>query len=312
MGARADVDSLLAGQLGDWLQGQVAVRAQAKDKAHWRWTVAAAILLPLLAFLWFGPDWDIEPKLWLTGLPIAGAYAWGQVPITRAKKQVKIGINDAIARSLGLAYAHDVDPGDEWGHVEAFGLVPDFDRKSFEDSWRGALGGHDFHLYEAHLEERRGSGKNRRWVTVFRGAIIRMASDRTFHGVTLLQRAGKHTRFFGGKKDSVKLGGRVLQCVDMVSPEFEDVFDLWSTDPVEAHWLAHPTYVEKLVDLERAFHGKNVRTLFIDGDLLIAIESGNMFESGSIDHRDDDAKVRECSEQFGTLAGLAETLNAKD
>ena len=38
MAVSADVDTLLSGDLGSWLNDQVAVRAAAKDKAHWRWT----------------------------------------------------------------------------------------------------------------------------------------------------------------------------------------------------------------------------------------------------------------------------------
>ncbi|MBX7495465.1 DUF3137 domain-containing protein [Qipengyuania sp. 6B39] len=311
MAVSADVDSLLSGDLGLWLHDQVAVRAAAKDKAHWRWTMSAVFILPFLGFLWFGPAWGVEPKMWLTGLPIAAAGYWGYRPIAEAKKTVKIGINAAIAQSLGLTYSHELEPGHEWDLAHSFGLLPSHDRKNFEDEWSGTLGGHDFRLYEAHLEEQRGSGKNRRWVTVYRGAIIRIASRRQFHGVTLLQRAGKHKSFFGlgGKKDTVKLGGLHLQYVDMVSPQFEDTFDLYSTDQVEARWLAHPEYIERLVALEQSFDGKNVRTLFHRGELVIAIESGNMFESGSINPADDHAKVRECNAQFGTLASLAEELD---
>ena len=311
MAIGADVDRLLAGDLGAWLQDQVAVRAAAKDKSYWRWTVGAVVLMPLLAFLWFGPSWGTEPKMWLSGLSIAGVAYWGYRPIVAARKVVKIGINSAIAQSLGLNYSHEVEPGHEWDLARSFGLLPGFDRKNFEDEWSGSLGGHDFRLYEAHLEEQRGSGKNRRYVTVFRGALIRIASQRRFHAITLLQRSGKHKSFFGlgGKKDTVKLGGQHLQYVDMVSPEFEDAFDLYSTDQVEARWLAHPEYIERLVALEQAFDGKNVRTLFHRGELVIAIESGNMFESGSIDPAQDERKVRECNEQFASLARLATELD---
>ncbi len=311
MAVSADVDTLLSGDLGSWLNDQVAVRAAAKDKAHWRWTISAAILLPLLAFLWFGPDWSTEAKIWLTAAPALMAAYWGYRPINEAKLSIKVGINAAIAQSLGLTYSHELEPGHEWDLARSFGLLPSHDRKSFEDEWSGILGGHDFRLYEAHLEEQRGSGKNRRWVTVFRGAIIRIASQRTFHGITLLQRAGRHKSFFGlgGKKDTVKLGGQHLQYVDMVSPQFEDAFDLYSTDQVEARWLAHPEYIERLVRLEESFDGKNVRTLFHRGELVIALESGNMFESGSINPADDHAKVRECNDQFAQLANLAAELD---
>lgn len=311
MAARANVHSLLTGDLGNWLESQVATRAAAKDKAHRRWTWSACILMPVLAFLWFGPEWSFQAKAVVSFIGCGLGYGWGNAPILAAKKRVKVGINSAIAGALGLHYAHELTPGGEWEHARDFGLVPSFDRSSFEDDWSGDLGGHPFRLYEAHCEERRGSGKSRRWVTVFRGAIIRIGSQRRLHGITLLQRAGEHKSFFGlgGRKDAVKLGGHHLGAVDMVLPAFEDVFELWSTDQVEARWLADPAYVERLVAVEQAFHGSNIRTLWIDGALIVAIESGDMFESGSIDPDDDAAKVAECSEQFGTLADLAETLN---
>jgi len=311
MATRADVQSLLSGDLGQWLESQVAVRAAAQATARQRWTIAACIIAPLLGLFWIIFSWQFETKAFVSLIPCGAGYAWGHAPIAAARKQVKIGINSAIAGALGLVYAHDLVPGDEWDRACTFGLIPKFDRSDFEDEWSGALGGQAFRLYEAHCEEERGSGKNRRWVTVFRGAVIRIAPPRQFYAVTLLQRAGKHKSFFGlgGRKDSIKLGGHELAAVDMVSPEFEDVFELWSTDQVEARWLAHPEYVERLVALEKAFAGKDVRTLWIDGALVVAIETGNMFESGSIDPDDDAAKVSQCNDQFGSLAELAEALN---
>jgi hypothetical protein len=311
MATRANVQSLLSGDLGQWLEGQVATRAAAKAKAHKRWTISACVLLPILAFLWFGPNWGTDFKGIISVIGCGAGFAWGNAPIVAAKKQIKVGINSAIAGALGLNYSCDLQPGGEWDRACDFGLIPSFDRSRFEDEWSGQLGGRDFCLYEAHCEEERGSGKDRRWVTVFRGAIIRIAPPRPFHAVTLLQRAGKHKSFFGlgGRKDSIKLGGMELGFVDMVLPQFEDVFEMWSTDQVEARWLADPAYIERLVALEQAFAGKNVRTLWIDGALVVAIETGDMFESGSINPEDDAAKVAQCNEQFGTLADLAETLN---
>ena len=94
-------------------------------------------------------------------------------------------------------------------------------------------------MFEAHLEVQKGSGKNRRWVTVFRGAIITMGYGKSFHGTTLLQRANKHKSWFGlgGQKDSVKFDGHELANVDLVHPEFEDRFAVWSDDQVEARYL---------------------------------------------------------------------------
>lgn len=309
---QANVDQLMGGELGDWLEQQSTMRTAAKEKAYSRWTWGAAVLLPVLAFLWFAPDFGF--KWILTFMGVGGVGWWGYQPIAEAKRTIKIGINSAIASSLGIQYQHDVEAGPEFAAAQTYGLVPNYDRSDFEDRWYGALEGHEFQLYESHLEERRGSGKNRRWVTIFRGAIISMEFGRDFHSTTLLQRAGKHKKWFGlgGRADNVKLGGHQLDYVDQVHPAFDDVFEVWSDDQVEARVLVHPSYVEHLIALERVFNGDAVRALFRKGEVVIAVESGDLFESGHIDASGDRKRAEEAAEQFAALAKLALAINQSE
>ena len=311
---QADVTALMQGELGDWLRQQSVMRAEAKKEAFSRWIWGGAALLPILAFLWFAPLGLGGWRMIITVLAFSGVSAWGYVPINKARRAIKIGINSAIARSLGIEYEHDVEPGGEFHACKTYGLVPSYDRDSFEDRWFGQIEGHGFELYESHLEERRGSGKNRRWVTVFRGAIVNMEFGRPFHSTTLLQRAGKHKKWFGlgGRKDSVNFGGHRLDYVDQVHPAFDDVFELWSDDQVEARVLVHPSYVEHLLALEKAFRGEAVRALFSRGSVVIAVQSGNLFESGSLSAFGDEQRVAEAAAQFGSLAELALAINQNE
>lgn len=306
---RPNVDALLAGPLGGWLDRQAEVRQAAREKSNTRFVIAAFVVLPALAFLWFGPAWAGDLKLFGSVIALVGAGAWGYAPRAQAIKQTKHGINRAIAESLGLSYEMEFEPGHGFDLAERYAMVPRYDRSNFEDLWSGDLAGRAFTLHEAHLEERRGSGKSRRWVTVFRGAILTIEFDRRFHGTTLVERSEKHRKLFGGQKDSVTLGGQRLDCVDMVHPEFADLFSVWSDDQVEARYLVHPRYVERLIEVERAFGGKDIRALFTGGELAIAIESGNMFESGSMDPSEDRARVETCVDQFMSLVDLAAALN---
>ena len=311
---RTNIDTLMQGQLGEWLAGQTDMRAAAKEKATSRWVWGAVILMPALAFLWFGPAISSMFKTVLALFGVLAAGLWGYQPIADAKKAIKIGINSAIAQSFGVAYDHDVEPGAEFEAAQKYGLVPSFDRSDFEDRWYGTLEGHGFNLYEAHLEEQRGSGKNRHWVTVFRGAIIQMGFGRSFHSTTLLQRAGAHRKWLGlgGAKDSVSFDGHRLDRVDQVHPAFAEVFGLFSDDQVEARVLVHPTYVEHLLRLESAFGAKELRALFIQGQVIIAVEGRNMFESGSMDSNNDRARAEEAAQQFAAISGLALAINQNE
>ncbi|WP_349512340.1 DUF3137 domain-containing protein [Erythrobacter sp. NFXS35] len=308
---RANVNHLMQGQLGEWLESQSHMRAKAKEKAVNRWTWGAALLMPVLAFVWFGPESLGGLRSYATIGAAIGVGVWGYQPIAEAKKQIKIGINSAIARSLGVSYDHDVEPGAEFEAAKRYGLVGSYERSSFEDRWHGTLEGHGFNLYEAHLEERRGSGKNRRWVTVFRGVIIQMAFGRPFRSTTLLQRAGKHKKWLGlgAAKDSVSFDGHRLDFVDQVHPDFDDVFALYSDDQVEARVLVHPSYLEHLLRLESAFGAKEMRALFSLGAVILAVEGKNMFESGSMDASQDRMRAEETAEQFAALASLALAIN---
>ena len=279
-----------------------------------RWVWGAAILAPLLAFVLFSPIGATSYAGIITVAGIGGAIWWGYRPISAAKKAIKVGINSAIAAAYGLTYAHKVEAGRKFEAARTYGLVPDFDRSTFENRWFGALKGHAFDLYETHLEERRGSGKNRHWVTVFRGPVIRMGFGRTFHSTTLLERAGKHRKWLGlgGASDHVSFNDHRLDRVDQVHPAFGDVFALYSDDQVEARVLVHPTYVEHLLKLESAFEARELRALFIGGEVIIAVEANNLFESGGMDADADRKNVARAARQFGALAGLALAINQNE
>lgn len=310
----SDINALMQGGLEKWLAGQNGMREGAKKQATSRWVWGAVILMPVLAFVWISParEWGFTGVA--SALAIAGAGWWGYQPIAAAKKAIKVGINSAIAASYGLAYQAEVEPGAEFDAARTYGLLPGFNRSGFEDRWHGALEGHDFDLYECHLEEQRGSGKNRHWVTVFRGPIIRMAFGRRFHSTTLLERAGKHRKWMGlgGASDHVSFEGHRLDRVDQVHPAFGETFALFSDDQVEARVLVHPSYVEHLLRLESAFEARELRALFRGGEVVIAIEAGNLFESGGMDPADDRENAARAARQFGAMAGLALAINQNE
>lgn len=302
-------DQLLAGPLGKWLEAQIAVREEAKRKSAHRLWLAAMILGPAIVFLFILAPLEMETKFWLSFVAATVAWGWSGGPKRAAVKAVKGGINEALAGALGLVYRQDCEPGPGFAIAKEFRLLPGYDKASFEDSWDGAADGYAFSLHEAHLEEWRGSGKSRRLETVFRGAIITVGFTERFHGTTVLAREGSHDGWFSGPKDTIELGGMTLAYADMVHPDFAEVFDVYTTDQTEARWLMHPEYIERLIAIEQAYGGRGLAAVFTGGELVIALKSSNMFESGSIDHTEDRARIEECVAQFRALAELALRLN---
>ena len=310
---RPDPDALMAGPLGQWLQGEEAVRAAAKAKASriQLWAIIGACAVAVLVLVVTG--FDVVAALQFGFFAGVGGFGWAEWSKRGVITAIKGGMNGAIAQALDMHFAVTAEPGSEFELCKAFELVPGFERSSFEDLWSGEVGDHAFQLYEAKLEEERGSGKSRHWETVFGGSIITIGFARKFNGVTLVERAGRRKRLFGllGDKDEITLGGMALQRIDMVDPRFEDQFAVWSNDSVESRYLVHPAYVEKLMAVEAAFSGEQVRCLFSGGELIVALESGNLFESGSLDASQDRSLLQKTIDQFGTLVDLADELNER-
>jgi hypothetical protein len=305
-----NVDALLAGELGQWLHGQTAMRAEAQSKirrATWISLIAAGLLVLLLLAL----TGNIGLSL-VVGALIAGGgqliAAWIRDPVVSAIKQE---MNSRIAAALGCSFLSEVAPGTEFDLAKSYEMLPSYDREDFEDEWTGTIGDSPFRLFEAHLQEWRGSGKNRRLETVFRGVIMSVGFTRRFHGSTLVEREGYHMTLFG-LRDTLTIDGQQLERVKMVDPRFEDAFTIWSTDQVEARYLVHPEYVERLISIEQRFDGQKIRALFHGGSLVIALETNEtLFESGSIDPSHDRALMAATIEQITSLANLAVALNER-
>lgn len=303
-----DVDALMSAGLAEWLAGQQAARDEAKAKSSqrlfWGVLVGSSVAVFLLILGKFG--------LALTAffMIFAAAHAWAAAARKPVIEAIKAQMNSRIAETLGLGFAIDGEPGPEFDLALEYGLLPNFERDTIEDFWSGEIPTGTFNLYEAHLEERRGSGKDRRWETVFRGAVITLRFARNFHGVTLVERDNERFKFFG-LRNTISVDGRDLERVRMVDPRFEELFEIWSTDAVEARYLVHPSYVERLIDIEQRFKGERVRALFHEGNLIIVVNTNKLFESGSLDAEMDRAHMTQTIDQFMGLFTLAKEMNER-
>ena len=144
---------------------------------------------------------------------------------------------------------------------------------------------------------------------MFRGPLMIVEFARDFSGTTLIETNGARFKLFAG--DSITLNEVALQRAKMVHPDFEEAFDVWTTDQVEARYLIHPAYCERLIALEQRFHGQKLRALFRAGRILVAVETDPLFESGSLDSDRDRELMQETIDQFTALADMAKALNER-
>lgn len=235
----------------------------------------------------------------------------GSRRMERLRKSIKAELNSKIAEVCQLNYALTPPVPARFETFRGYGLLPSYTRCGFEDHFSGERLGCDFELYEAHLEERRRSGKSTHWVTVFRGVLIRINFPRKVEGVTVITRdAGM---FNGLAALGRSFGSKKLERVALVDPEFEKAFEVYGTDQVLARYMLDPAFMERLVRLEKALKGKNVRAAFDEhsgqGELLIAAETGNQFEAGSMfKPLADEARIKTIIEDLTRVISIIENL----
>ncbi len=204
---------------------------------------------------------------------VAGFSACGWL-LRRARMDITHGLLDRIAGKLGFAYRGALERPDYYDRFRNLKLLPSHNLEAWEDEVSGAHAKNAFIICEAHLRYR-SSGKNRSTRTVFHGQLFMIDYPKRFLGTTVVLREM-------GPLNALMKPGREFQRVGLASPAFEKAFEAWSTDQVEARDLLDPIVLERFQELERLFGGKKLRAAFADGKILIAIETGDRLNIGTM------------------------------
>lgn len=144
-------------------------------------------------------------------------------------------------------------------------LLPGYDRKSLEDHVLGEVDGVPFELAEAFLEKKVRRDKRDDYDLVFRGLVARYAFPKRFSGRTIV-RIDRGTLF-----NAVGHAGVGGERVHLEDPRFEEMFEVFSSDQVEARYLLTPAFMERLVKLAEEARAP-LQAAFDGGDLLLVID----------------------------------------
>ncbi|HEX5007312.1 MAG TPA: DUF3137 domain-containing protein [Hyphomonadaceae bacterium] len=282
------------------------VRAVKKQMNFIFWGVLAFIAISAAGYIFF-QEFFIAIFGAFAGF---GLYAWGSMDLNRLAKETKLMLIEPVSSEFGMQFQLAPAPPDAIHRCRALGLVPSWDRAKYEDQLTGMRGDVPFQFFEAHLEEKRtttdGKGRTRTtWVTVFRGQCLAVRFHKEFHGITKVYRdmgAFNWLAKFGIKEPRVRLE----------DPEFEKAFEVYGSDQVEARFILTPDFMERLLGLERAFQGKQLRCAFAGGEMLLAVAGKNLLESGSMRRRMDDLnRVREILLDFAAIFLLIDAMSRK-
>ncbi|MHA6289189.1 DUF3137 domain-containing protein [Maricaulis sp. CAU 1757] len=255
-----------------------------------------------------------SPVLLVAAVAIAViALIIGQHPVGQLQGRIKQDINDRLAGALKLAYTAKPAAPCRFEAFCEFGLLPAHERAGFEDQFSGEAHGCDFDLCEVHLEQKVRNGKKSYWITVFQGVVIRVSFPRKVEGITVIGRDQGWLNSLGAVGH--RFGQHKLERIGLVDPVFEKVFEVYGDDQVAARYMLTPSFMERLLGLEESLSGRQVRALFHEalgrGELLIAAETGNLFEAGSMSvPLTDQRRVRRIVGELAEVLGLVDQVVA--
>ncbi len=308
-----NAQAILKGELGAWLEEKKAARETA-DAQFWpriRLTIiAVAAAFALLVV--FPVDEDLAPIL-LFCLGGAG-WAWANSAGNSLAEEVKTQINNAIASKLAISFDPQPAPGPELQTAYQFGLIPAYSKSHFEDRWSGTYKGQAFSLYEADLYIRSENGKS--WVPVFAGCILSTTTARDVRSATVIAPHDEGERLFGlvSDRDELLVGQTRLLRTQLVDAKFSNMFSLWTSDPVEAHYLVDPMRSQQLVALAECFKADEMRAAYIDGEMIVALnwkDSRRLdrFETGSLVPEADEELIQRTLDQLHSFFDLIERFS---
>lgn len=258
-----------------------------------------ALALAVMAFGPFG-----EANLQAGVFVGIGASAVGVWLLNRTRDDITHGLLERICSKLGFSYKLKLDRPEYYKRFKSLGLLPSHNREAWEDEVGGSHENASFSMCEAHLKYK-SSGKNSSTRTVFHGQLMVLDYPKSFMGTTVIKRdRGVLNRF--------TKPGSEFQRVGLASGEFEKAFEAWSTDQVEARDLLDPVVLERFQELERLFGGKALRAAFDGGEILIAIETGDRLNMGTLfKPLESRARVETILKEFDVIFDLIDVLVAR-
>lgn len=213
----------------------------------------------------------------LTFLVMGALYWWATQPKRQYAKAYKSEFLPKIAQLFGnLTYKVDGQIAME--AMEPSKIVPNHDKYISEDYFSGEYKGIHVQFSEINLKERRRSRRRTRYVSIFKGLAVHLhIPHKKFYGHTILDRnKGSLGEWFRQKTTGLKRAR-------MVDSEFENYFDAYTNDQVEARYLIDPLMIERLNGLYVEYKGEQMAAAFYESGMLILIASKhNHFEPADI------------------------------
>ena len=257
-------DGFFARDVAPWIEEKEAERQTVIRRALWR-----ALPVIGLGLACFGASSKLIEGEDLRGFALFASVAvmiTGALLLTSVLTWGRKFAEELSTKVFGhFGYAYSPEPPEDFLRpFEECHLLPGHDRTSLEDHVRGEVDGVPFELAEAFLERKVRRDKRDDYDLVFRGLVARYRFPKRFSGRTYV--LGDRGLF-----NALGSAGAGTERVRLEDPRFEERFEVFSGDQVEARYLLTPAFMERLARLSDVSGGP-MQAAFDGGELLLAID----------------------------------------
>ncbi len=235
-------------------------------------------------------------------------YGWVTYPCIQYVKRYKKDVLPDIVKLFG-DFHYMIDGKVDATAMEPSKILPKYDKYEAEDYFDGTYKGVNVEFSEVDFLERRRSKNRTYYVSVFDGlAILLDMNSKKFYGHTILDKdKGKVAEWFKEKSSDLKRA-------NLVDPEFEGIFDVYTNDQMEARYLIDPVMMERLKSLQEEYGGDSISAAFYDSKMLVLIKSGhNFFEPADINvPATDPRSILRMKKDIGEILSLIDRLSLYD
>lgn len=204
---------------------------------------------------------------------------------------------------LGYNYRSGAGVPAAFHPLSAFGIIGTLGQGFY---FRGQLSGHAFGnqgFTLADITARKFAPKSDRGTSRragFEGVVLSLIHPMVFHGRTVIRRDL-------GRVNPQQLDG--MKRVGLVPRVFEEKFEVYSDDQVEARMLMTPDFIERLMHFANDYLGRGVQCAFLGGQIHVTLEIDDRFDfAGDAALHSFKVARRRMSHEVGAVFRLVEAV----
>ncbi len=290
---------------GPWLAGAAAIgflSGYMRSLApYYEYIVLVCLAVGAWAFL------QIRPHL----------KQWSEQSRRRREEESKLTqwIREELMKFLDPEFQFNSQPEFPKEVYTTCGLFPSsYDRAAAYGALAGMISQTQFNLVEisTHKKQTHKDSRGRTtvtWELIYRGLLFKADFNKNFNSHTLVQveRAQGRLGFLARGIQRLRGAQSELQRVKMESPEFEKVFKVTSTDPIEARYKLTPAFMEHFLGLRNKY-GDGVELVFMNQQAIISIPHQKSFLPLYFNLKDLTQSLQSAAEELVDVLEIIEDL----